>query len=91
MDMRTRLNSAMQAVDVFMDIDGHPVRAVVPREVFERCLNSESTPADWLRACEENADLLGNVIRRRHAARTQDFVVVRASDFAALAARRISL
>ena len=83
----TRLSAAMQAVEVLLDIDGHPVRAVIPREVFERCLNSALTPEGWLQSYEDNASMLSAAICRRFAARPQDFVVVRPSDFAVPARR----
>ncbi|HSW06408.1 hypothetical protein [Aquabacterium sp.] len=75
------LNPAMQAVDVYVDIDGQSVRAVIPREVFEDRLRSAHHPSAWLRAAQEHAGELATVIRRRFAARPGDFVVVRSSDF----------
>ena len=78
----TRLNSAMQAVEVHLEIDGHPVKAVIPREVFERCLKSAPTPEAWLQSYGENTSMLNTAICRRFAAKPQDFVVVRSSDFA---------
>jgi hypothetical protein len=84
MDNRMRLNTAMQAVDVFLEIDGQPVRAVIPREVFEEHLNTPPTPDAWLKACEDHASALDDVIRRRFAAKPQDLVVVRSSDFGVL-------
>lgn len=82
------LNTAMQACDVFLEIDGHPVRAIIPREVFERCFNSAPTPDAWLQSYEENASILNAAICRRFAAKPQDFVVVRSSDFAIPHSRR---
>ena len=78
-----RLNTALQGVDVFVEIDGRQVKAVIPREVFERRLKSEPGPDAWLIAYEENAALLDEMIRKRFAAREQDFVVLRSSDFGA--------
>lgn len=75
------LNPAMQAVDVYLDIDGQNVRAVVPREVFEERLHAAPYPDAWLRAAQEHAGELAAVIRRRFGARPGDFVVVRTSDF----------
>ncbi|CAG1017842.1 hypothetical protein BURC_02541 [Burkholderiaceae bacterium] len=79
------LNPAMQAVDMVVEIDGRRVKALIPREVFELCLRSPATPEAWLRCCEEHADVLQAAIRRRFAAKPQDQVVVRSSDFGALA------
>ena len=82
------LNTAIQAVDVFLEIDGHPVRAIIPHEVFERCFNSAPTLDAWLQSYEENASVLNAAICRRFAAKQQDFVVVRSSDFAIPHSRR---
>ena len=82
------LNAAMQAVDVFLKIDGQPVRALIPREVFERCFNSAPTLEAWLQSYEENASILNAAICRRFAAKPQDFVVVRCGDFAIPHSRR---
>jgi len=79
-----RLNSAMQAVDVFLDIDGVRVRAVIPREVFEVRLRSDSTPDAWLKSYEENAATVNAVICRRFEAKPQELIVVRSSDFGPL-------
>jgi len=76
-----KLNPAMQAVDVVVEIDGQRVKALIPREVFEQCLRSEASPEAWLRCCDEHADLLDTTIRKRFAAKPQDVVVVRRSDF----------
>ena len=76
------LNTAMRAVDVFLKIDGQPVRALIPREVFERCFNFAPTLKAWLQLYEENASILNAAICRRFAAKPQDFVVVRCGDFA---------
>jgi hypothetical protein len=78
----TRLNSAMPAVDVFLEVDGCPVKAIIPREVFERCLGSAPTPSAWLQAYHENASTLDRVIHRRYAALPSDTVVVRSGDIA---------
>ena len=78
----------MQAVDVFLEIDGQPVRAIDPREVFERCFDSAPTLEAWLQSYEENASVLSIVICRRFAAKPQDLVVVRCGDFAILHSRR---
>lgn len=77
----TRLDTAMQAVDVFLDIDGKCVRALIPREVFEHRLRSGPDPAAWLKSYEENAEVLNAAIKRRFAAKPQEMVVVRSSDF----------
>ena len=77
-----RLCAAMQAVEILLDIDGHPVRAIIPREVFERCFKSAPTPEAWLQSYEDNASALNTAVCRRFAARPQDLVVVRSSDFA---------
>ena len=82
----TRLNTAMQAVDVFLDVDGRRIRAVVPREVFEERLRSERTPDAWLRSYQENAEVVNAAILRRFSAKPQDLVVVRSSDFGHLEA-----
>ncbi len=75
------LNPAIQAIDVVVDIDGQPVKAIIPREVIESCLHGGPNPATWRAAYEENATLVDELVRRRFAARQQDFVVLRASDF----------
>ena len=82
------LNTAMPAVDAFLEVDGHPVRAIIPREVFERCFNSAPTLKAWLQSYEENASLLNAAICRRFAAKPQDVVVVTSSDFAIPHSRR---
>lgn len=81
MTQSSSLNPAIQAIDVEVDIEGKPVKAIIPREVIERCLNGGSDPAGWKAAYEENAALVDDLVRRRFAARQQDFVVVRSSDF----------
>jgi hypothetical protein len=90
MDTRPQLNTAMQAVDVFVDIDGRRIRAVIPREVFEGRLRSGAEPDAWLKAYERHTDVLHAVIRKRFAARPQDFVVVRSGDLAPLDAGQSS-
>lgn len=82
--IQTGLSPAMQAVDMVVVIDGQPVKALIPREVFEQCLHTTATPDAWLRCCEEHADVLEAAIRRRFAAKPQDQVVVRCSDFGVL-------
>jgi hypothetical protein len=79
-----RLNSAMQAVEIVLDIAGTSIKAVIPREVFECRLRSGTTPDAWLRSYEQNSDVIHHVIGKRLAARPQDFVVVRSSDFRSL-------
>ena len=74
-------NKAIQAVDVYLTIDGKEVRAIIPREVFEGRLRSPDGPEAWLKSYEDNAARLNAIIRKRFAAKPQDFVVVRLSDF----------
>jgi len=78
---RTQINTAMQAVDVLVEVDGKPVRAIIPREVFEGRLRSKAGPDAWLESYRNNAAMIEAVIRKRLVARDQDFVVVRSSDF----------
>lgn len=75
------LNPPIQAIEVMVDIDGKAVKAIIPREVIESCLKGGSDPATWKAAYEENAALVDDLVRWRFAARQQDFVVVRSSDF----------
>lgn len=84
MNKSLRLSLAMQAVDVSVEFDGRPVKALIPREVFENCLGSASSPEAWLKCYEENAYVLDAIIRKRFAVKLQDFVVVRSSDFVGL-------
>jgi hypothetical protein len=76
-----QLSPAFQAVHVSVEIDGTPVKALIPREVFEERLKSGQSPEEWIEAYEQNAAMLEAVIRWRYAAKPQDFVVVRSSDF----------
>ena len=75
------LNPAMQAVDIYVDIDGQRVRAVIPREVLEGHFQAEGTPESWLQTAESRTTALTAVIRRRVRARPGDLVVVRSADF----------
>jgi hypothetical protein len=82
MTQGSSLNRALPAIDVVVDIGGKPVKAIIPREVIERCLKGSSDPATWKAAYEKNATVVDDLVRRRFAARLQDFVVLRSSDFA---------
>jgi hypothetical protein len=77
---RASLFVAIQAVEVAMDIDGVGVRGVIPREVFEYCLDTAPTPEAWLAAFETHRPVFEEIIRRRHRATQSDFVVVRSDD-----------
>jgi hypothetical protein len=79
---------AIQAVEVAMDIDGVAVRGVIPREVFEYCLDTAPTPDAWLSAFEDHRAAFEEIIRRRHHASQSDFVVVRSDDMAILSAMK---
>jgi hypothetical protein len=79
------LFAAIQAVEVAMDIDGVAVRGVIPREVFEYCLDTRPMPDAWLAAFENHRAAFEEIIRRRHRASRSDFVVVRSHDMALLA------
>ena len=79
------LFAAIQAVEVVMEIDGVAVRGVIPREVFEYCLDTRPTPEAWLHAFEAHRAAFEDIIRRRHHASQSDFVVVRSHDMALLA------
>ncbi len=79
------LFGAIQAIEVAMDVDGVPVRGVIPREVFEYCLDTRPTPDAWLDAFEAHREAFEEIIRRRHRASHSDFVVVRSHDMALLA------
>lgn len=83
-----RINPALPAIDAFVEIDGTAVRAIIPREVFERCLRTPPRPQEWLRAYGDHAALLDAAIVRRWRAKPQDTVVLRAGDFAASSAPR---
>jgi hypothetical protein len=78
-----QLSPALAAIQVSLEIDGTQVEALIPREVFEERLRSERHPQGWLASYQRNAALLDAVIRRRYAAKPQDFVVVRSSDLRA--------
>ena len=82
MDLHPKLNPAIQGLDVFVDVDGEPVRAIIPRLVFENSLRCLVGPSEWPQAYQAHASAIDTVVRRRYAARTQDFVVLRTSDFA---------
>ena len=82
---RASLFVAIQAVEVEMDVDGVAVRGVIPREVFEYCLDTRPMPDAWLTAFEDHRAAFEEIIRRRHLASRSDFVVVRSHDMALLA------
>ena len=79
-----RLSSAMQAVDVYLEIQGQPVRALIPRTVLETVFQAGPTPQSWLNAYSEHEQELDAAIERRFAAKPQDWVVMRNSDFGEL-------
>lgn len=78
---QARLSTAMQAVDVYLQIHGQPVRAMIPRTVLETVFRAGPTPQSWLHTYSENEAVLDAAIERRFAAKPQDWVVVRNSDF----------
>ena len=82
MDSHPKLNPAIQGLDVFVDVDGKPVRAIIPRLVFEQSLHCLVGPDEWQQVYVAHARDIDAVVRRRHGARAQDFVVLRTSDFA---------
>ena len=73
----------IQGLGIFVDIEGKPVRAIVPREVLEAELHSGSGQAAWLRCYEANAERVQAAVRRRFGVREQDVVVLRFGDFGA--------
>ena len=78
---RTQLNPAMQALHVYLDIDGRQVRAIIPREVLESRFDAAPRPEAWIATYREHERDLQAVVHRRLVAKPQDFVVVRTSDF----------
>ena len=84
---RASLFVAIQAVEVDMEVDGVMVCGVIPREVFEYCLDTRPTPDAWLTAFEEHRVAFEEIIRRRYLASRSDFVVVRSHDMALLTDR----
>jgi hypothetical protein len=82
---RASLFVAIQAVEVEMEVDGVAVCGVIPREVFEYCLDTRPMPDAWLTAFEDHRATFEEIIRRRYRASRSDFVVVRSHDMALLA------
>jgi len=82
MGTRPRFNPAIQGLDVFVDVEGRLVRAIIPRVVFELELHSGSGPVAWAQSYRANAAVIDEIIRKRFAARAPDFVVVRSGDIA---------
>jgi hypothetical protein len=80
MDLRPKLNPAIQGLDVFVDVDGKPVRAIIPRVVFEKSLHCDVGPSEWPQTYRAHAATIDAAVRRRFVARDQDFVVLRSSD-----------
>ena len=78
---QARLSTAMQAVDVHLEIHGQPVRALIPRTVLEKVFRAGPSPQSWLSTYNEHGAELDAAIERRFAAKPQDWVVVRNSDF----------
>ena len=81
MGSHPRMNPAIQALDVWVDVDGKPVRAIIPRVVFEESLHCRVGPSEWPRTYQAHADAIDALVRKRFAAKAQDFVVLRSSDF----------
>ena len=81
MDSQPKVNRAIQGLDVFVEIDGKPVRAIIPRLVFEKSLNSRLGPSGWSQSYHVHQRVIDSLIRTRYAAKAQDFVVLRTSDF----------
>lgn len=81
---QARLSTAMQAVDVHLEIHGHAVRALIPRTVLEKVFRADPTPQSWLSTYAEHGAELDAAIERRFTAKPQDWVVVRNSDFGEL-------
>ena len=77
-----KLCSAIQAVEVSLPAQdtGPPIRALIPRQVFERFFLTDAQPASWLRAYDQHAVVLDAMIRRRYAVHPTDPVVLRRFD-----------
>ena len=84
MNARGTVNPAIRAINVLVDVGGRQVKAIIPGEVLESRLHSSPGPEGWLTSYEEHASEIDDKVRRRFAAREQDFVVVRSSDFGEL-------
>jgi hypothetical protein len=83
MDSNPRLNPAIQGLEILVDIDDLPVRAIIPRVVLENVLHCDVGPSGWTQTYRVHAAAIDAVVRRRFASKPQDFVVLRSSDFGA--------
>ena len=81
MDLHPKMNRAIQGLDVLVEVDGKPVRAIIPRLVFEESLLCRVGPSEWPQTYQAHAGAIDSVVRRRYATRAQDFIVLRTSDF----------
>jgi len=77
-----RICRAMRAVEVRLPMEGQDeeIQAIIPQEVFEHELGAGDVPACWLEAFDQHRSMLEELIRRKHAARSGDLVVLRSRD-----------
>lgn len=83
MDSHPKVNPAIQGLDVMVDVDGKPVRAIIPRVVFEESFQCRVGPSEWPQTYRAHADAIDAIVRKRFATKQPDFVVLRSSDFGA--------
>ena len=82
MDSHPKVNPAIQGLDVMVEVDGKPVRAIIPRVVFEESFQCRVGPSAWPQAYRDRAETIDEIVRKRFATKKPDFVVLRSSDFA---------
>ncbi len=78
---RPRRSIAIQGVEVQVRFGIRDVQALVPGKVLEFGLHSATGAEAWLKTCRQREAAIEVAVHRRFAARSQEVVVLRTTDF----------